>query len=255
MKTMGLIGGTSPASTVEYYRIINSEINYMMGSQHSADLLLASVDFENIVRSIFANNWYETGMILSDAALKLEKAGADFIVLCSNTLHRVLPMIESVVDIPILHILESVSKLIRQQKIKQVALLGTTFTMQQEFHKKYLQTHSFAEVIVPDRRAQAAIDELIFDELCYGIVNPASQRKFANIIENLQKRGAEAIVLGCTELPLLAAGQDYGLPTFNTLEIHARATAKFALQNIVVLDSLVRDATDIFGATKMIEHA
>lgn len=228
IKTIGLIGGMSWESTVPYYQIINETISKELGGFHSAKIILYSVDFAEIERYQSEDNWSDAGHTLGWIAHLLERAGADFIVLCTNTMHKVVPLMCRHIDIPLLHIAEVTADELCYRRIKKVGLLGTRYTMTQNFYKDTL-SKSGIETIVPDAIDIEIVNDVIFNELCKGVVSPAAKQKFLRIIERLQAAGAEGIVLGCTEIGMLIQQKDVKLPVFDTTRIHAERAAMKAL--------------------------
>lgn len=231
LKTIGLIGGMSFESTLEYYKLINETIQEKLGGLHSAKCLMYSVDFEEIEILQHKNKWTELTNIMVDISEKLKHAGADFIVICTNTMHKMAEDIEKRVGIKVLHIAEVTGEKIAGKSMKRVGLLGTKFTMEQNFYKKVLKEVFNVEVIIPDENERKTIHEIIYNELCKGIIKRESKEKYIEIINNLALRGAEGIVLGCTEIPLLIKQEDVKVAIFNTTRIHAVASAEFALKN------------------------
>jgi aspartate racemase len=229
MKTIGLIGGMSWESTIPYYRIINETVRERRGGLHSAPVVLWSVDFADIERLQAADDWDRAGALLGDAAARLERAGADLIVVCTNTMHVVADAIEASTGIPLLHIADATGEAIREAGMQRVGLLGTRFTMERDFYRKRLEERFGLEVLVPDRRQRAEVHRVIFDELCVGEIRDASRAAYVRVIEDLAERGAEGVILGCTEIGLLVSAADAALPLFDTAEIHARAAAERAL--------------------------
>ncbi|HBH11867.1 MAG: Aspartate racemase [Clostridiales bacterium 38_11] len=229
MKTIGLIGGMSWESTVTYYQIINKFINKELGGLHSAKILLYSVDFAEIEEYQSNGDWEKSADILSAVAKNLENAGADFIVICTNTMHKVAPQIQRKINIPIIHIAETTASELRIQNITKVALLGTKYTMTQDFYKAKLESAGI-EVLIPDEQGIEAINNVIFNELCLGIISKTSKEKFRGIIENLRKQGAQGVILGCTEIGLLINQNDTVLPIFDTTKIHATKAARLSLE-------------------------
>lgn len=229
MKTIGLIGGMSWESTVPYYRQINETIKERLGGLHSAKIVLYSVDFHEIERHQHAENWESAGAILADAARSLEAAGATFLVLCTNTMHRVASSIEAAVAIPLLHIADPTATEIKRAGHSIVGLLGTRFTMEQEFYRDRLSERHGLRVIVPDSADREIIHRIIYEELCLGVVNSESRSEYRRIMGTLASQGAQAIILGCTEISLLVKQQDSEIPLFDTTAIHARAAAEEAL--------------------------
>ena len=220
MKTIGLIGGMSWESTVTYYKIINEVVKEQLGGLHSAKILLYSVDFFEIEECQANGDWDTSAEILSKAARNLEKAGADFIVICTNTMHRVVPSIEKQIMIPILHIADATAAELKKASIQKVALLGTKYTMQQDFYKQKLVKKDI-EVIVPNDSDVEVVNSIIYSELCLGNILSSSKKEYLRIIEELSLNGAQAIILGCTEIGLLIEQKDTAVPLFDTAEIHA----------------------------------
>lgn len=228
MKMIGLIGGMSWESTALYYRIINEQVKQQLGGLHSARSLMYSVDFQEIEKLQVAGEWQRAGEILADAARSLEKGGADFIVLCTNTMHKVANQITDAVDIPLLHIADATAQRIQAAGVKRVGLLATAFTMEQEFYKGRL-AQSGIDVLVPDAPGRKAVHDIIYQELCLGIIREASRARYREVITQLVEQGAEAIILGCTEITLLVKAEDASVPLFDTTLIHAEDAVKLAL--------------------------
>lgn len=231
MKTIGLIGGISWESSLEYYRIINETTNSRLGGFHSAKCLMYSVDFHEIEKLQHQSKWDELTDIMVSTAERLKRGGADFIVICANTMHRDADAIENKAGIKVLHIAEATGEKIVQQGIKRVGLLGTKFTMEQDFYKKVLKDNFNLDVIIPDDNEREIIHYVIFKELCKGIINETSKAKYQEIINNLKMKGAEGVILGCTEIPLLIKQADVTLPIFDTTMIHAVSAVEYALNN------------------------
>ena len=229
MKTIGLIGGMSWESTVPYYRHINESIKEQLGGLHSARIILYSVDFHEIEQLQTAGDWDGAGAIVADAARALERAGADFLVLCTNTMHKVAGAIEAAVGIPLLHIADPTALAITRAGWSTVGLLGTRFTMEQAFYKDRLRERHGLQVLVPPPEERALIHRVIYEELCRGQILPASREQFRRIVAGLAAQGVQAIILGCTEICLLVDPGDCSLPLFDTTAIHARSAADFAL--------------------------
>ena len=229
MKIIGLIGGMSWESSATYYQIINQTIKEELGGLHSAKSILYSVDFQEIEHYQANGDWEKSAQVLSNGAISLEKAGADFILICTNTMHKVAPQIQSKIQIPILHIADLTAEELLKKSIKKVALLGTKYTMEQNFYKNRL-TEKGIEVIIPDDDDRAVVNQTIYDELCLGIISPSSKKKFIEIIMKLSTQGAEGIILGCTEIGLLVQQQDTKVPLFDTTLIHAKSAALYALK-------------------------
>ncbi|WP_205407993.1 aspartate/glutamate racemase family protein [Leptotrichia massiliensis] len=229
MKTIGLIGGMSWESTVTYYKIINETVKEKLGGLHSAKCILYSVDFQEIEECQSNGNWEKSGEILGEAAYNLEKAGADFIVICTNTMHKVVNQIKEKISIPILHIAEMTAEKILEKGLKNIALLGTKYTMEQDFYKSKLIEKGI-NVIIPDKNDIEIINEVIYDELCLGTINSDSKKKFLEIVDKLRSKGAEGIILGCTEIGLLIKNEDTDIPLFDTAIIHAEQAAIYSIK-------------------------
>lgn len=230
MKTIGLIGGMSWESTVTYYQIINEKTKELLGGLHSAKVLLYSVDFAEIEEYQAKGEWDKSAKSLTDIAVNLEKAGADFIVICTNTMHKVVPEISKQISIPIIHIAEATAQVIKRENLNKIALLGTKYTMTQDFYKQKLLDHGI-EVLIPDEEEIEVVHDIIYSELCLGKINPTSKQKYIDVIEKLQKKGAEGVILGCTEIGLLISQEDTSLPVFDTTQIHASEVAKIAIND------------------------
>ena len=229
LKTIGLIGGMSWESTATYYKIINETVKEKLGGLHSAKCILYSVDFQEIEECQANGNWEKSGEILGEAAYNLEKAGADFIVICTNTMHKVVNQIKEKISIPILHIAEMTAEKILEKGLKNIALLGTKYTMEQDFYKSKLIEKGI-NVIIPDKNDIEIINEVIYDELCLGIINSNSKKKFLEIVDKLRSKGAEGIILGCTEIGLLIKNEDTDVPLFDTAIIHAEQAAMYSIK-------------------------
>ena len=229
LKTIGLIGGMSWESTVTYYKIINETVKEKLGGLHSAKCILYSVDFQEIEECQANGNWEKSGEILGEAAYNLEKAGADFIVICNNTMHKVVNQIKERISIPILHIAEMTAEKILEKRLKNIALLGTKYTMEQDFYKSK-RIEKGINVIIPDKNDIEIINEVIYDELCLGTINSDSKKKFLEIVDKLRNKGAEGIILGCTEIGLLIKNEDTDVPLFDTAIIHAEQAAMYSIK-------------------------
>ena len=229
LKTIGLIGGMSWESTVIYYKIINETVKEKLGGLHSAKCILYSVDFQEIEECQANGNWKKSGEILGEAANNLEKAGADFIVICTNTMHKVINQIKEKISIPILHIAEMTAEKILEKRLKNIALLGTKYTMEQDFYKSKLIEKGI-NVIIPDKNDIEIINKVIYDELCLGTINSNSKKKFLEIVDKLRSKGAEGIILGCTEIGLLIKNEDTDVPLFDTAVIHAEEAAIYSIK-------------------------
>lgn len=227
MKTIGLIGGMSWESTVTYYQIINETVRDGLGGLHSAKILLYSVDFAEIEECQAKGEWERSGEILADAAMRLESAGADFIVICTNTMHKVVNQIQAKIRIPIVHIADATAEALLQAGITKTALLGTKYTMTQDFYKDRLVQKGIS-VVIPNEKEIEKVNDVIYNELCLGIVSDESREDYIRVIERLKEEGAQAVILGCTEIGLLISQSDSVLPVFDTTQIHAKAAAEKA---------------------------
>ena len=228
MKTIGLIGGMSWESTVTYYQLINEAVKQALGGLHSAKILLYSVDFAEIEEYQAKGLWAESAEVLAQAAENLEKAGADFLLICTNTMHKVAPQVQSRVSIPLIHIAEATAETLKAAGITTVGLLGTKYTMTQDFYKQKLIDAGIS-VVIPDEQGVELVNRVIYDELCLGIIKEDSRQQFVSVIEDLRSRGAQGVILGCTEIGLLISQADTALPVFDTTKIHAEAAAAYAL--------------------------
>lgn len=229
MKTIGLIGGMSWESTIEYYRLLNETVKAELGGLHSAKILMYSVDFEELVALKHQGNWDQIGWLLAEAAAKLEGAGADCLLLATNTMHKVAEAIALSTTLPLLHIADATAEEIKQQKVKRVGLLGTRFTMEESFYKDRLIYQHGLAVQVPNGEERCLVHDVIYDELCLGKIRLESRDRFREIIAGLVASGAEAVILGCTEISLLVKPEDSTVPLFDTTAIHARAAARWAI--------------------------
>jgi len=229
MKTIGLLGGMSWQSTQGYYRAINERVAQRLGGLHSARIVLNSVDFEPLEQLQRHGNWEGAAEILVQAARQVEAAGADCLLLCTNTMHRVAPQISAALSIPFLHIADATAKVVKAQGLCRVGLLGTAFTMEQDFYKGRLADQYGLQVLVPDAADRQRVHRIIYDELCVGQINAASKLDYLQVISTLQAQGTEAVILGCTEIGLLVSQADTTLPLLDTTAIHAQAAVDFAL--------------------------
>lgn len=229
MKTLGLIGGMSWESTAHYYTRINQLVGERLGGLHSARLLLYSVEFDEVQQLQHADDWEGAGRILADAGRRLETAGADALLICANTMHRVAPAIERAVAIPILSVIDATAAALKRQAIRRAALLGTRFTMEMPFYRTRLAEQG-VDVLIPDDVERDAIHQIIFGELCRGEVRETSRRRFFDIVARLADQGAEGAILGCTEFTLFDTGDYAGVPLFDTTEIHVQAAVDWALK-------------------------
>jgi aspartate racemase len=229
VRTLGLLGGMSWESTLPYYRVINEAVRARLGGQHSARLVLYSVDFAEVERMQREQRWDDAAALLVRAGAALERAGAEALVLCTNTMHRVAPQLERELSIPLLHIVDATADALRPHGFARVALLGTRFTMEQSFYVGRLRERLGCEVLVPDEPDRSEVHRVIYDELCQGIVRAKSRDAYLGAIERLRARGAQAVVLGCTEISLLVAPERVPCPAFDSTRIHAEAAADWAL--------------------------
>lgn len=229
MKTIGLLGGMSWESTQHYYQQLNEGVKQRLGGLHSAKVAMVSVDFAPIAELQHQDDWQQLSQVLITAALQVQAAGADALVICTNTMHKLADDIAAKLDIPLLHIADATGVTIQRRHLKKVALLGTAFTMEQPFYKQRLQEKFDIEVIVPAAEQRAIIHQVIYQELCLGQINPASKQQFLNIIDQLVAEGADAVILGCTEIGMLLQQSDHAIPLLDTTAIHAASAVEFAL--------------------------
>ena len=230
MKTIGLIGGMSWESSAEYYKLINELIKEKLGGWHSSKCLMYSVDFDEIEQLQHKGEWTKLTQLMVDAAMRLEMGGAECILLCTNTMHKMAEEVQKAISIPLIHIVDASGEEIKSMGLRAVGLLGTKFTMEEDFYKGRLSEKFGLRVIVPNEHDRQVIHNVIYDELCLGKINPASKEEFKRIIVQLEREGAQGIVLGCTEIPLLIKQSDVKLPIFDTTKIHAKAGVKFSLE-------------------------
>jgi len=231
MRTIGLLGGMSWQSTADYYRSINHGIKNHLGGLHSAKIILNSVDFGPIEKLQHQGDWQTLAEQLSAAALCIEEAGADFLLICTNTMHKVSPEIEEMINIPLLHIADATAEVIITDNLSKVGLLGTAFTMEEEFYKGRLTNKFGIEVLVPCKNDRKIIHDVIYQELCLGVINESSKQQYLRIIQDLFDQGAEGIILGCTEIAMLIKQQDTRVKLFDTTEIHAAKAVQLAIAN------------------------
>ena len=230
MKTLGIIGGMSWESTQTYYRELNEGVKSVLGGLHSARIILFSVDFAEIELLQQQNNWDKAGQIMASAATALERAGADAIMIATNTMHKLVPNIEAVCSLPIIHIADATGRELKRINITKVALLGTRFTMEETFYRQRLTDNFDVEVLIPDAAARDTVHRIIYDELCCGQINPDSKQAYLDIIEALRAQGAQGVILGCTEIGLLIGQDDTSLPVFDTTLLHASAGVRFCIE-------------------------
>ncbi|MCD6425304.1 MAG: aspartate/glutamate racemase family protein [Anaerolineales bacterium] len=229
MKIIGLIGGMSWESSIEYYRIINQEVRAVLGGVHSAKSVMVSLDFGEIEELQMKGDWEEATRILIRSAREVESAGADFLLICTNTMHLMAEEVQEGIDIPLLHIADATARAVMAEGLKSVGLLGTRFTMEKDFYRGRLEKKHQLRVIVPDQAGRDLVHNVIYDELVQGLIKEPSRQGYLEVIQNLVNEGAEGIVLGCTEIGLLVKGEDVQVPVFDTMEIHARAAVDAAL--------------------------
>jgi aspartate racemase len=230
MKTIGLIGGMSWESSIEYYRIINETVRERLGGLHSAECIMYSVDFAEIEALQQKGAWEEATRLLVNAAQLVEKGGADFILICTNTMHRMAEDVQNEIRVPLLHIADATAERIKEQGLRKIGLMGTKFTMEGDFYKGRLIERHGLEVLIPDEVERQKVHRVIYDELVLGIIKPASKATYIEIINELIERGAEGVILGCTEIGLLIGQQDVPIPLFDTTHVHATAAVEYALE-------------------------
>jgi len=229
MKTIGMIGGMSWESTASYYNALNTGVKEDLGGLHSAQICMYSVDFAEIERLQHLGDWAATAEILIDAAQKVEAGGADFLLICTNTMHKVAPEVEAAISIPLLHIADATAEVLVADNVKRVGLLGTKFTMEEDFYKGRLTDKYNIEVIVPERDDIDTVHRVIYSELCLGKVLDDSRQEYLRIIESLHAKGAEAVILGCTEIALLVQQSYSSVPLYDTTEVHASRAVQLAV--------------------------
>lgn len=229
MKTIGIIGGMSWESTAEYYRIINEVVKEKLGGYHSAKIIMYSVEFAEVHHLQFQGEWDRLAEVLKEVAHSLERAGADFLIIATNTMHKLAPEIEGAVSIPLLHIADATAREIKRKGFTRVGLLGTKFTMEMGFYRDRLQERHGIEVVVPDEQHREFVNRVIYDELVLGVLKDEARKRFKEIIDFLVEKGAQGVILGCTEIPLLVKQRDVSVPIFDTTFIHARAAVDYAL--------------------------
>jgi aspartate racemase len=229
MKTIGMLGGMSWESTTSYYKALNQGVKDALGGLHSAKICMVSVDFAEIETLQHQGDWPQTATLLTEAAKSVEAGGADFLLICTNTMHKVADHIASSISIPILHIADATAAQLKHDKISRVGLLGTQFTMEQNFYKERLTDRHNIEVLIPEPNERECVHDIIYNQLCQGIINGEARTEFIDIIERMFEKGAQAIVLGCTEIALLVEPQHTTVPLYDTTQIHAQAAVKLAL--------------------------
>ncbi|CAH8202300.1 aspartate/glutamate racemase family protein [Vibrio parahaemolyticus] len=229
MKTIGMLGGMSWESTASYYKAINEGVKSELGGLHSAKICLYSVNFDEIEKLQHQGSWHETASILTASAKAVEAGGADFLIICTNTMHKVANEIEANISIPILHIADATAQKLVSDGVKKVGLLGTRFTMEQDFYKQRLIEKFGIDVIVPDSAERNVVHDIIYNELCRGVIDSSSREKYLEIVASLHKQGAEAVILGCTEIALLIQQEHTSVPLYDTTEIHANAAVQLSI--------------------------
>jgi len=229
MKTIGLLGGMSWESTVGYYRAINEGVRQQLGGLHSARIVMYSVDFDPIEKLQHSGDWQATGRILADSSRAIEAGGADFLLICTNTMHKVADQVEGAVHIPLLHIADATGDALVQDGVKKVGLLGTAFTMEETFYRGRLAEKFNLDVIIPDSEERQLVHDIIFQELCLGKIRSQSRLAYTRIVESLARSGAEAVILGCTEIGMLISRNNTDIPLYDTTEIHAGKAVELAL--------------------------
>lgn len=232
MKKIGLLGGLSPESTVEYYKIINSEVRKVLGGCSSAELIIESFNFREIEKMQFADDWDGLADKLSSAAQNLERSGAEYIVICTNLMHKVAPQVQTSVSVPLIHMVDSVAKEIKKFRMKKVGLLGTIFTMEEDFYSQKLMDDYGIETVIPEHDDRMEVSRVIYEELCCGIVTEQSRRRYLEIIDKMKEEGAQGVILGCTEIPLMIS--EASVPVFNTTQIHAMSVVEKILKACLV---------------------
>ncbi len=232
MKTIGLLGGMSWESSLEYYRVINETVKARLGGLHSAKSLMYSVDFHEIEALQRRGDWQAATERMIEAAQAIERGGADFLLICTNTMHKMADEVQARISIPLLHIADPTAERIRAQGLRRVGLLGTRFTMEESFYRGRLVSGHGLEVIVPGEAERETVHRVIYDELCLGIIRPKSREAYNRVIQNLVAQGAEVVILGCTEIGLLVRQEDSPVPLFDTTRIHAEAAVDYALQDL-----------------------
>ena len=230
MKTIGLIGGMSWESSLEYYRIINEQVKEKLGGLHSAKSLMYSLNFAEIEKLQHQGKWDKLTSVMIKAAQNLEKGGADFVLICTNTMHKMADDVQDNINIPLLHLVDTTADKIKQNRLRKVGLLGTNFTMEEDFYKGRLMNKYGLDVIIPNENDRHIIHQVIYQELCLGNIKKSSKDQYVEIINKLIESGAEAVILGCTEIPLLIQQEDVKVPLYDTTTIHAEAAVEYSLK-------------------------
>jgi aspartate racemase len=229
MKTIGLLGGMTWHSTVEYYRLINAGVHKRLGGSHSARCILYSVEFAEIEELQNSGGWDALAGFMVETAKRVEQAGAECVLICANTMHRTADAVASAISVPLIHIADATAADIQKQGLRTLGLLGTRYTMEQDFYRERLEKRHGLKVLIPEKEERDRVHEIIYHELGLGIISKESQKAYVSVIRNLHERGAEGVILGCTEIPLLIGPEDYPIPMFDTTAIHAEAAVSFAL--------------------------
>ena len=232
MKTIGMIGGMSWESSLEYYRFLNQMVKKRLGGLHSARCLMYSLDFAEIEILQHQERWGEATEMMVDAACRVERGGADFLIICTNTMHLMADEVQKSIGIPLIHIADAAASRIKSMGLTRVGLLGTRFTMEQDFYRERLRLRHGIDVIVPDEEGKQTVHDVIYNELCLGVLEETSRSRFQKIITSMGGRGAQGVILGCTEIPLLISAKDTDLPIFDTTSIHAAAAVDYALGQV-----------------------
>jgi aspartate racemase len=241
MKTIGLLGGMSWESSIEYYRIINQVTREKLGGLHSAQSVMLSVDFAPIEQLQSQDRWDEAAAQLADSARKIQAAGADFLLIATNTMHKVFPQVQAALDIPVLHIADATALKIQEAGLDKIGLLGTIYTMEQDFYRGRLQEQYGLHVLIPDPTEREQVNRIIFDELVLGKINDESREIYRQVMGNLVEMGAQGIILGCTEIPMIVDAQDFDLPLFDTTYLHAEMAVEIALGEKALDTSMIVD--------------
>lgn len=226
---MGFIGGMSWESSLEYYRIVNEAVKKRLGGFHSAKCVMYSVDFEEVEKLQHKGDWDKLTGLMVDAARRLERAGVDFVVICTNTMHKMADEVQGAIAVPLLHIVDVTAEAIKANGQSRIGLLGTKFTMEQDFYKGRLRDNHGLEVLIPSAEERQAVHQILYSELCLGEIKELSKAKFKDVIQNLVDRGAQGVILGCTEIPLIVSQDDYEIPVYDTTALHALAAVEYAL--------------------------
>jgi aspartate racemase len=229
MKTIGMIGGMSWESSIEYYRLTNQAVRERLGGVHSAKSVMVSVDFGEIEALQTSGRWEEATQMMVQAALQVERGGADFLIICTNTMHRMAQQVSQAISIPLLHIADATAEQVQRRGFNRIGLLGTRFTMEEDFYKGRLERNYGLEVLVPEQAGRDLVHRIIYEELVVGLIKPESKQAYLQVIKELAERGAQGVILGCTEIGLLVKDADSPLPLFDTTAIHARAAVDYAL--------------------------